>query len=315
MSHEKAESKYSGSPKSKVESFYHKPTGSWTYLVIDSNTRQAVVIDPVLDFDPSTAQISAAPLKDVVAAARSAKAQIVRILETHVHADHLSGCRVLRQILLGNGGDVAHIPIAIGSGIRQVQQTLAPRYDIPDEYLVDAFDEYLEPNTNVSLGNSQIHVRHLPGHTPDHLGYHIGNDIFVGDVIFMPDIGTARTDFHGGASLDLARSLEGLLTLPRNTCIHVGHDYPTASRTPRSSVTLQEQIDGNIHLKALTEGHFIEDREQRNAMLGQPRLLHPSLQFNLAGGRLGRKFFVYPLADLEREVAASFPEIEPTIDK
>lgn len=276
-----------------VTPFYHQGTGSWTYVVTDTTTSQAVVIDPVLDLDVSTGRVCSKPLQPIVDHLRKTGARCTRILETHVHADHLTGSRVLREMLAGAGGDVAKVPIAIGAGVTKVQETLAPRYGIKLEDVRSAFDEYLETGSSVPLGKSTILVHHMPGHTSDHLGYQIGNDIFTGDVILMPDIGTARTDFPGGASMDLAHTLEKLLSLPRDTRIHVGHDYPPAGREAKSTMTLAEQLE-NVHIKALQNGSFIEEREKRNKALGAPRLIHPSLQFNLAGGRLLRDHFVFP---------------------
>lgn len=278
----------------EVEPFYHSATGSWSYLVVEPESREAVVIDPVLDFDLSTATISSQSVASIACRARKRQARVVRILETHVHADHLSGARVLRDILTGTGGDVAAIPIAIGAQVRQTQQQLARRYGVSDADLRDAFDEFLHPGDIIPFGNSNIHVHHLPGHTSEHLGYQIGKDIFVGDVIFMPDVGTARTDFAGGSTLELAHTLASLTSLPGDTRLHVGHDYPTPARQARSTITLDEQLRENVHLKALQAGQFVEQRERKNRALTQPKLAHPSLQFNIAGGRITKEFFVFP---------------------
>ncbi|PWN25067.1 Metallo-hydrolase/oxidoreductase [Jaminaea rosea] len=295
------------SPTTQVTPFYHQATGSWTYVVTDVETRQAVVIDPVLDLDVSTGKVDSAPLQPVVDHLRNTNARCTRILETHVHADHLTGSRVLREMLLGAGGDVANIPIGIGAGVRKVQETIAPKYGINLDEVRAAFDEYHEPGSAIPLGNSQIRVHHMPGHTSDHLGYQVNQDIFTGDVILMPDIGTARTDFPGGASLDLAATLEKLIGLPRSTRIHVGHDYPPQGREARSCMTLEEQME-NVHIQALKKGTFVQEREKRNKALGAPRLIHPSLQFNVAGGRLLRDHFVFPAVSTGEVAKAAFPK-------
>ncbi|SPO41813.1 related to metallo-beta-lactamase domain protein [Pseudozyma flocculosa] len=273
--------------------FFHAPTFTWTYLVLDSSRTRAVVIDPALDYDAASGHISSASLQPLVGLIRDRGYQVTHILETHVHADHLTGARRLKTLLAQQ--QAAPPVIGIGAGVTKVQRQFATRYGLDDAALADSFDLLLESDATLAFGQSTCRVMHLPGHTPDHVGYMIDDCLFAGDSIFMPDVGTARADFPGGSATQLAQSLTTLLELPDDTKVFVGHDYPPpqTGRPEMTCSTVAEQRQRNIHSPHL-DG-FVELRTHRDAGLAAPRLLHPSLQFNLVGGRLLRNHFVIPV--------------------
>ncbi|PWN54388.1 hypothetical protein IE53DRAFT_297863, partial [Violaceomyces palustris] len=271
-----------------VHTFFHTPTSSWTYVVIGSQTSDTILIDPVLDFDPDSNEISTESADDLLLFLRQRGLRVTTLLETHAHADHLSSCRYLQSKLEGSP------PICIGEGILEVRKNFAERYDLKEEGEGGGggFDRLLKEGDEVPLGDqTSISVLHLPGHTPDHLGYLVGNNLFSGDVVFLPDVGSARADFPGGSASQLYTSLSRVLSLPEETRLYVGHDYPppTASRTRRVSCfsTVGESRRDNIHLGGGGGfEQFVEWRKRRDSQLGPPRLLHQSLQVNLRAGRI-----------------------------
>lgn len=278
-----------------VYSFFERVTSTWTYVVADPASNDAVVIDPVLDYDHSSGRISTETADGVMGFILDKNLNIRRILETHAHADHLTAAQYLKQRL---GQDV---PVCIGSRIKQVQESFARVYDIDPALLEDTFDVYFKDDEQFKLGNLSCKVLHLPGHTPDHLGYVFGRAVFTGDSIFMPDVGSARADFPGGNVNDLYNSMQRLLSLPSDYLIFVGHDYPP-EREVQDVVTVAEQRERNKHVNAGTdEATFKTFRSTRDAQLGSPKLLHPSLQVNIRAGRLppadreGRVFFKIPV--------------------
>ncbi|KAI9068252.1 Metallo-hydrolase/oxidoreductase [Trametes sanguinea] len=283
-----------------VYSFFEKATSTWQYIVVDPNSSDAVVIDPVLDYEPNSGTISTQTADGLVAFIEHNKLKVTRILETHAHADHLTAARYLKQQLNGD------IPVCIGQRITMVQNTFAHMYGLSAESLANAFDVYLKDNEEFSLGSLCCHVMHLPGHTPDHVGYVIGKAVFTGDSIFNPDVGSARADFPGGDAEMLYESMQRLLALPEDYRLYVGHDYPQ-NRDQMCFATVADQRAQNKHVKVGTSpSDFIDFRRQRDAVLGAPRLLHPALQVNIRAGRLpppdeqGRIFLRIPVrADLK----------------
>jgi len=267
-------------------------TATWQYVVTDPETHDAVVIDSVLDFNPVTNHISTESADSLLQLISSHGLNITRIMETHAHADHLTAATYLQQQLVRQGKP--RPDICIGSRITQVQATFAPKYGIPQSELENVFDHLFQDNEEFAVGKITAKVLHLPGHTPDHVGYLIGENVFTGDSIFNPDVGSARADFPGGSVTDLWSSAKTLLDLPDHYRLYIGHDYPPDSREANDAgekhkayTTVKEQRDENKHVKAgTTQEDFIKFRSERDAVLGAPRLLHQSLQFNIRAAKL-----------------------------
>ncbi|KAG6812605.1 hypothetical protein H0H92_001956 [Tricholoma furcatifolium] len=238
------------------------------YLVTDPSTLKTAVIDPVLDYDPTTRTLSTATADCI-------------LNETHAHADHLSASQYYKKKLPGN------IPVCIGKRINQVQETFAARYGLDHRSLGNAFDVLFEDDEVFDLGETVCKVIHLPGHTPDHVGYMIGKNVFTGDTLFPPDVGSARADFPGGNAKALYSTIQCLLALPAEYRLFTGHDYPPEGRRePNCMNTVDEQRLANKHGKlGTTEEGFVKLREERDAILGSPRLLHPSLKVNICAGK------------------------------
>ncbi|KAI4526190.1 Metallo-hydrolase/oxidoreductase [Schizophyllum commune Loenen D] len=266
------------------------------YVVTDPSTKDAVLIDTVLDYDPASGTLSTSTADGILAFVRNHALNVTKILETHAHADHLTASQYLKHHLPGN------VPVCIGERIAQVQKHLAPVYGLAPQNLATTFDIFLKDDEVFMLGNLPVQVMHLPGHTPDHIGYLVGKSVFTGDSIFMPDLGSARADFPGGDARALYHSLQKLLSLPSDYEIFVGHDYPTG-REKNCVTTVAEQRLNNKHVKiGTTERDFVDFRTARDKVLKAPRLIHPSLQVNVRAGRLpppdpatGLSYFRTPL--------------------
>ena len=279
-----------------VLGFFDPATHTVTYLVSDPATGQAAIIDPVLDYDPASARTSTTSIDGVLAAVREAGLTLALVLETHAHADHLTAADALRQ---SQG-----VPIGIGAQITEVQATFAPLFEAvdvtPDG---SAFDHLYADGDTFDLGTMTVEVIHTPGHTPACVSYRIGDAVFTGDTLFMPDYGTARTDFPGGDARTLYRSIRRILALPDATRVFVGHDYLPAGRTRHAfETTVAEQKAANIHIGGgVSEDSFVAMRETRDATLGVPALILPSLQVNIRAGALpppdadGRRYLRLPL--------------------
>lgn len=276
-----------------VRSFFDKATNTVTYLVSDPLTRQAAIIDPVLDFDPKSGRLSTASADAVLAAAGDEDLKIVWILETHAHADHLSGADHLRRL---TGAQVA-----IGRHIQTVQKTFGDLFET--EAPARVFDVLVDEGDTLKLGDLEIRVLHTPGHTPACVTYLIGDAAFVGDTLFMPDYGTARADFPGGDAATLYRSIRKILALPGETRIFVCHDYLPAGRSEYAwETTVAAERAHNIHVHdGVGEEAFVAMREARDATLAAPVLILPSLQVNIQAGALpeaspsGRVFLKLPV--------------------
>jgi len=279
-----------------VTPFFDPATNTWTYLVADPVTGQAVIIDAVLDYEPKGATVSYAGLERLLTTVRQRQLQLQYVMETHAHADHLAGGHWLR--------DQTDAPLVIGAGIGEVQRVFAPRFAM-DDLATDGrqFDMLLEDGATLPLGNLTIRVLHTPGHTPACVTYLIGDAAFVGDTLFMPDYGTARCDFPGGDAAMLHASIQKILALPPETRVFVGHDYLPAGRTSFAcETTVAAQKAGNIHIhNGVSAEEFIAMRRARDATLAPPLLILPSLQVNIAAGELppadakGRRFLRLPL--------------------
>jgi glyoxylase-like metal-dependent hydrolase (beta-lactamase superfamily II) len=264
-----------------ISPFHHKPTGSWTYVVADPDTRQAAIIDPVLDFDVRSARTGTAAAEALVEHCRQHKMTVQWVLETHAHADHLSAAQFVKSAL---GGQVA-----IGSGIRTVQRTFKKVFGLGAEFQPDGrqFDRLLEDGERLPLGELGIEVLAVPGHTSDSVAYRIGDAVFIGDTLFMPDSGSARCDFPGGDAVQLYRSVQRLFALPGDTRVFVCHDYSPGGRVPMCETTIAEQRRSNIHVRdGIDEQGYVAMRSARDATLEVPNLIIPSVQVNIRAGHL-----------------------------
>ncbi|WP_038209122.1 MBL fold metallo-hydrolase [Xenophilus azovorans] len=268
-------------PAAAIRAFHDTATGTVSYVVWDRATRRAAAIDPVLDFDAASGRTATRSVERLLACLREEGLALDWILETHAHADHLSGARHLQTQAGGR--------IAIGEHIREVQAGFARLFNMRGSQApgAEAFDRLLRDGETIELGGLRIEALWVPGHTPADMAYRIGDDVFVGDTLFMPDLGTARADFPGGDAHRLYRSIRRLLDLPPHTAIHVCHDYPPPSRGPQWRSTVAEQRARNIHVHdGVDEAAFVALRTARDATLGAPALILPSLQINIHGGRL-----------------------------
>ncbi|PIL36237.1 hypothetical protein GSI_01899 [Ganoderma sinense ZZ0214-1] len=277
-----------------VFSFFEPATSTWQYVVADTKTSEAVIVDPVLDYDPASGLVTTSTADGLVSFVEHNGLKVSKILETHAHADHLTAAQYLKHQLPGD------VPVCIGQRIRQVQNTFAVVYGIDSPSLVNSFDIYFQDDEEFALGSLSCRVVHLPGHTPDHVGFIVGKAVFTGDSIFNPDVGSARADFPGGNAELLYASMQRLLSLPEDYRLYVGHDYPI-DRDQVCFSTVADQRAKNMHVKTgVDSASFIQFRKQKDAVLGAPRLLHPSLQVNIRAGRL-------PSADMEGRVFMRIP--------
>jgi len=266
-------------PGPDIAAFFDEATNSVSYLVSDPATRAAAVIDPVLDFDPASGTIATRSAERILSAAAEQGLRIDWVLETHVHADHLSAAAAIRE---RTGAKVG-----IGRGISGVQAVFGPMLGARD--LGDGdFDRLLADGEKISLGEMTIEVMATPGHTPACVSYRVGDAVFVGDTLFMPDYGTARTDFPGGDAAQLYRSIQRILSLPRETRLFMCHDYKAPGRDDFAwETTVGDEADRNVHIGGgKSEEDFVEMRHSRDATLCAPKLLYPAIQVNIRGGRL-----------------------------
>jgi glyoxylase-like metal-dependent hydrolase (beta-lactamase superfamily II) len=265
-----------------VEAFFDEPTNTVSYLVVDPQTRRAAVIDPVLDYDQRTGKASAKSADRIIVRATVLGATIDWVLETHVHADHLSGAPYIK---VKTGAKVV-----IGERIREVQKIFRPVFNALDVSGDGSeFDRLVKDGDRLSLGDLTIEVIATPGHTPACVSYRIGDVVFVGDTLFMPDYGTARADFPGGDARALYRSIRRLLALPKETRLFMCHDYlPKGGRDHYAwETTVGDELAHNIHVHdGVSEDQFVVMRQARDATLSAPVLLMPSIQVNMRAGKL-----------------------------
>ena len=281
----------------EIEPFYDPVTSTLTYLVFDRATRDAIVIDPVLDFDPTSGKVSLESANKLAARIRALELTLHFALETHAHADHLSGSQQLKRWF------GAHV--AIGERIREVQATFKPVFGLPSDFPTDGsqFDRLLRDGEVVRAGTLAIEVIATPGHTPACLSYRIGDSVFTGDALFVEDSGTGRCDFPQGSAEALYHSVhDRLYALPPATRVFVGHDYQPAGRELAYTSTIEREREHNVQLRASTSrDEYVAFRIARDRTLGAPRLLLPSVQVNIDAGRLpppdeaGRRFLRIPL--------------------
>ncbi|OJI82462.1 hypothetical protein ASPTUDRAFT_148497 [Aspergillus tubingensis CBS 134.48] len=270
-----------------IHSLFKPKTGTWQYIVADPSTSAAVIIDSVLDYDPETQIITTATADGLLSLIEEKGYTVQRILETHAHADHLTAASYLAHRLSQRPGS-QRPPICIGKRITQVQQHFGRRFGIPATEYEDVFDQLFDDDETFAIGQLIATAMHLPGHTPDHLGYQIGDNIFCGDSLFHADLGTARCDFPSGSAQDLYNSAQKLLRLPDNVKIWTGHDYPHTDRPdPVPWLSVRDHRMRNKHVnETVTEAQFLSLRQERDATLREPKLLNPSLQLNIRAGEL-----------------------------
>jgi len=276
--------------KPNIQPFFDPATGTVTYVVHDGAA--AAIIDSVLDYEPKSARTDTRSAERVIEFVRAQRLRVEWILETHAHADHLSAAPYLRAHLGGR--------VAIGERIGEVQAIFREVFNLEKE--LPAFDRLLADGERFAIGALQAEALHVPGHTPADMAYRIGDAVFVGDTLFMPDVGTARADFPGGDARTLYRSIRRLLALPPETRIFVCHDYPPKGREPRWETTVVAQRAANIHLRdGVGEDEFVALRTARDRTLEMPTLILPSIQVNIRAGELplpeanGRSYLKIPL--------------------
>jgi len=263
----------------QVQTFFHQPTGTFSYVVRDPETGSGAVVDPVLDYDGPSGRRGTASALAIVDFVRKHEVRTQWILETHAHADHLSAAPFIKSELGGR--------IAIGEGIRVVQERFTKLFNLGGDFQPDGsqFDHLFSDNERFSIGGIEARAMPTPGHTSDSLTYVIGDAAFVGDSLFMPDAGTARCDFPGGDAHLLWQSSRRLFELPDDTRLFMCHDYAPGGREIRNETTVGEQRRSNIHVGAdRTEQEFVRLRTERDARLGMPSLILPAVQVNIRAG-------------------------------
>lgn len=263
-----------------IQAFFDEPTNTVSYLVGDQGTKRAAVIDPVLDFDPSSGEVDTDSVEEILAFAESEGWTIEWVLETHAHADHLSAATYIKA----KTGAL----VGIGEHIRDVQRIFRPMF-AADDVQTDGsdFDRLFADGEHFAIGSLDVEVMYTPGHTPADVSYKIGDALFVGDTLFMPDFGTARADFPGGDARQLYRSIQRILSLPSETRIFTCHDYKAPGRDSFAwESTVGQQRASNPHVRdGISEEEFVAMREARDANLSVPKLLLPAIQVNIRGGR------------------------------
>jgi glyoxylase-like metal-dependent hydrolase (beta-lactamase superfamily II) len=285
-----------GAPdKPEVAGYYHEPSGSITYLVIDPGTNHAAVIDPVLDYDEKSARVSTETVDALLAEIRRRNLTIDWILDTHPHADHFTAMSYLKDRLVA--------PTAIGAKIVEIQKLWRDIYNVPD-LPIDGkqWDRLFADSDTFKIGNLDARVMHSPGHTLASITYVIGDAVFMHDTLFQPDTGSARCDFPGGDAGQLYNSISAILALPDETRLFTGHDYRQGGRAPQWQSTVAEQKHDNIHFRGKpSRDDYVQMREARDRTLPMPKLILHALQINLRAGHLppaendGRHYLKIPV--------------------
>lgn len=281
----------------KVDAFFDPATFTYSYVVSDPTTKHCAIIDSVLDYDPASGRTSFTSADRLIAHVHEHKLTVDWLLETHVHADHLSAAPYLKRELGGKLG--------IGANITVVQNTFGKLFNAGCEFATDGsqFDHLFADGDTFTIGSIKAHALHTPGHTPACMTYVIGDAGFVGDTLFMPDYGTARCDFPGGSAHTLYQSIRKLFSLPGETRLFMCHDYKAPGRDDyRFETTVAEERAHNVHVhEGISEEDFVAMRSKRDATLGMPTLILPSVQVNMRAGQLppaeenGTRYLKIPL--------------------
>ena len=265
----------------KIKGFFDEETSTISYVVYDMTSKKCAVIDSVLDFDFSSGTIDYHNAEKIISFIEKMKLNLEWLIETHVHADHLSASPYIQKKLGGK--------IGISEKISDIQNIFGKTFNAGTEFQRDGsqFDRLFKDNDEYKIGSIKCKVINTPGHTPACTAHVIGNSIFVGDTLFMPDLGSARADFPGGDARELYRSIQKILSYPDDTLIFVCHDYPPTSRKVEWVTTVGEQKKKNIHVKtSIGEDEFVKVREARDKTLNMPKLIIPSIQVNMRAGNL-----------------------------
>ncbi len=287
------------SVKPEVTAFFDEPTNTVSYVVKDPNSKSCAVVDSVMDIDYAAGRIAYQSADKVIEFIRANGLKLEWLIETHVHADHLSGAPYIQEKLGGQ--------IGIGANITIVQETFGKVFNEGTEFQRDGsqFDRLFEDGDSYMIGTMKAYAMHTPGHTPACMTHVIGDAAFVGDTLFMPDGGSARADFPGGDARTLYRSIKRVLALPGETRLFMCHDYGPNGREIRWETSVAEQRAHNIHVKdGVTEDQFVATREARDKTLSMPKLIIPSLQVNMKAGELpapdasGKRFLKVPINGL-----------------
>ncbi|MBR0785909.1 MBL fold metallo-hydrolase [Bradyrhizobium iriomotense] len=263
-----------------IRAFFDEPTNTVSYLVADPATKKAAIIDPVFDYDHNSGEVDTRSVEAMLAAAEEAGNTVEWVLETHAHADHLSGAPFIKA--------KTGAKIGIGEHIKDVQRIFRPIFNATDLKTDGSdFDHLFRDGERFNLGELNVEVLYTPGHTPADVSYRIEDAVFVGDTLFMPDYGTARADFPGGDAHKLYRSIRRLLALPQQTRLFMCHDYKAPGRDSFAwETTVREQRENNVHVKdGVSEDEFVTLRQARDTKLSAPRLLLPSIQVNIRAGK------------------------------
>ena len=264
-----------------IKGFFDDQTSTISYVVHDNIEKKCAVIDSVLDFEYSSGDIDYVNADKIISYVDQNKLNVEWLIETHVHADHLSASPYIQKKLGGK--------IGISEKISDIQNIFGKTFNAGTEFQRDGsqFDKLFKDNDEYKIGNINCKVINTPGHTPACTAHVIGNSIFVGDTLFMPDLGSARADFPGGDARQLYRSIQKILSYPDETRIFVCHDYPPSSREVKWSTTVGEQKENNVHVKtSILEDEFVKIREARDKTLNMPKLIIPSIQVNMRAGNL-----------------------------
>ncbi len=285
----------SNEKRPEIQGFFDEATNTVSYLVVDPESRAAAFVDPVLDYDPKSGKVSTASADRLLAAAEKAKARIEWVLETHAHADHLSAAQYLKA--------KTGAKIGIGAHINDVQKIFTGVFNQKGPTDGREFDHLFKEGESLAIGGLTVDVIATPGHTPACVSYKIGDAVFVGDTLFMPDYGTARADFPGGDARTLYRSIRKLLALPPETRLFMCHDYKPEGRDHYVwETTVAEERARNVHVHdGVDEDSFVAMREKRDATLAAPVLLLPSIQVNIRAGHVppaednGKRYLKIPL--------------------
>lgn len=266
----------------QVQAFFDEPTNTASYVVSDSETKACAVVDSVLDFDSAAGRTSTTSADQIIAYVQDNNLTCEWLLETHVHADHLSAAPYIQQHLGGK--------LAIGNGITQIQDVFGKIFNAGTEFERDGsqFDRLLKDQDEFAIGALSVNAMHTPGHTPACMTYVVGDCAFVGDTLFMPDFGTARADFPGGDARRLYRSIRKVLSLPSETKLYMCHDYKAPGRDEYAwQTTVAEERASNVHVRdGVSEDEFVAMREARDAQLSMPKLIVPSIQVNMRAGNM-----------------------------
>ncbi len=262
-----------------IKDFFDPETWTYTYVVYEGDASPCVIIDSVLNYDPKSGRTSTTSADEIITFVRAHQLQTVWILETHAHADHLTAAPYLQSHLGGQ--------LVIGDHITSVQTVFKAIFNLDERFQVDGtqFDRLLKEGESLTFGKCSLKALFVPGHTPACMAYEIGNAIFVGDTLFMPDVGTARCDFPGGDAKNLYRSIQRILSYPAKTKLYMCHDYPPNDRPVACMTTVAEERIGNIHVHdGVSEEQFVQMRTARDKSLEMPVLILPSIQVNIRAG-------------------------------